>query len=118
MWVFPYFLFFRFFFTFRGRWQSNPFSDVHVQVLRNRHLGDLLCDNAGLDWTRRNAFALGSARVRCGSHNRLVLHVNEGKSGGGRGGDGDGADVGIKRKGRRAARRRKKGGRAKKKKKI
>ena len=54
----------------------NPFTQAQLKNIRNRHLGDIICDNTKIAAARTNVFQTTSKLVPClGSRNRLNIEL-------------------------------------------
>ena len=54
----------------------NPFTQSQLDNLRNRHLGDIICDNTNIAATRINVFQTTSNLLSChGPRNRLSIEL-------------------------------------------
>ncbi len=67
--------------VYRTARNPNPFSRTQLRAIRQRNLGDIICDNSNLKMTLKNSFVFGSGWLNCGRggsgtpHNRLNLRL-------------------------------------------
>ncbi len=64
----------RFFYTYIGSKNFHPFTKDQINVLAQRTLGDLICDNTNITKVPTDIFSTGSPTMSC--DNRTMLNAS------------------------------------------